>query len=264
MKRLLLHLSFFVFVLFGSARAYAYNNTYAVIVAVADYKYSTAINGDLKYTISDAEKFYSFLKSSAGGTTPSSNIAYLTNSNATRSNIITKAKNLFAKAKADDRVIFYFSGHGDRNCILPYDVDMFGTNLLWFSEIQAIFRCANCNTKLLIAYACHSGSMKEMIKRQTGGRHSSSSTTKPQIAVMMSCSANEYSIEAPELGQGVFSYYLINGLKGKADNDKNGKITLQELFYYVYNKTSQYGPKRQHPILFGNFDLRLIVGRVYK
>ena len=62
----------------------------------------------------------------------------------------------------------------------------------------------------------------------------------------------------------MFSYYLIKGLNGSADTDRNGKITIQELFYYVYRNTSQYGLRKQHPVLFGDFDLRLIVGRVNK
>lgn len=264
MKKQVCFILMFAFALLsGAFDAVAYNNTYAVVVAVADYKYATARNGDLKYTVNDASKFYNFLKSSAGGSVPSSNIVYLTNSSATRSNIITKTKTLYAKAKTDDRVIFYFSGHGDRSCFLPYDFDALGNNVLWFDEVQALFRCAKCNNKLLIADACFSGSMKNLIKRQTGGKQSTSGG-KQQIAVMMASGANEVSVESDELGQGVFSYYLIKGLNGNADTDRNGKITIQELFYYVYRNTSQYGLKKQHPVLFGDFDLRLIVGRVNK
>ena len=194
MKRVFLILMYVVALVLCALNVGAYNKTYAVIVAVADYKYATAMNGDLKYTVNDASKFYNFLKSAAGGSVPSANIVYLTNSSATRSNIITKTKTLFANAKTDDRVIFYFSGHGDRACFLPYDTDSYGNNLLWFDEVQVLFRCAKCNNKLLIADACFSGSMKNLIKRQTAGRTTSSSNEKQQIAVMMASGANEESV----------------------------------------------------------------------
>ncbi len=91
-------------------------------------------------------------------------------------------------------------------------------------------------------------------------------STNQNIAVMLSSKANETSLELPKLQQGVFSYALIKGLKGKADENKNGVITIKELFYYVHEEAlriSKDYDKQQTPVLFGNFDLNLIIGKVY-
>ena len=62
-----------------SSLALAYNNTYAIIIGVADYKNFAPGKGDLNYTVKDASSFAAFLKSKNGGSVPASNIILLTN-----------------------------------------------------------------------------------------------------------------------------------------------------------------------------------------
>lgn len=249
----------------------AYNNTYAVIIGVADYKNFAPGDGDLNYTINDAVSFAAFLKSKKGGNVPAANIVLLTDAHASKENIITKGKALFAKAKKDDRVIFYFSGHGSKGCFMPYDADDWGNNVLYFNEVKSIFRSAKCNTKLLFADACFSGSMKTGLSSKKEMKKSLEKSIKAasnmNIAVMMSCQGDETSMELGSLQQGLFTYYLMEGLSGKANSDGNKFITIQELYYYVYHKVQDRAahcrpPHKQTPELFGKFDLRLIVAKV--
>lgn len=247
----------------------AYNNTYAIIIGVADYKNFTYFDGDLNYTVNGANSFANFLMSKKGGSVPAANIVLLTNAQASKDNIIAKGKALFSKARKDDRVIFYFTGHGDKGCFLPYDVTVFGGNLLYFSEVKTIFKAAKCNTKLLFADACFSGSMKEGLSKNYELRSSIEKGNRlaenMNIAVMMSCQGDETSIESSSIEKGLFTYYLMEGLGGKANRDGNKYITIQELFYYVYHEVqdeaASWGHK-QTPELFGKFDLRLIVAKV--
>ena len=90
----------FIGLLFFASYAYAYNNTYAVIVGVADYKNDEYIN-DLPYTLNNTMAMYRFLRSKEGGLVPAKNICYLTDANATRANIIRNATALFSKAKEE-------------------------------------------------------------------------------------------------------------------------------------------------------------------
>lgn len=236
----------------------AYHNTYAVIIGVADYKDLTASTGDLKYTINDAIKFSEFLMSPNGGSVPSSNICLLLDANASRSKVLYEAKRIFAKSSTNDRVIFYFSGHGNKGIFFLYDGE------LTYDDLKSIFKTSKSKSKLLFADACFAGNVKTDIKNHTTdiGRDSNQ-----QIAMMLACSDGETSIESKQIKQGVFSYYLINGLAGYADENQNGNITIKELFKYVKYKTMKFGEKRDHkqtPVLFGNFDMNLIIGRVNK
>ena len=241
----------------------AYNNTYAVIVGVADYK-NLGPRDDLRYTINDAVSFATFLKSKKGGNVPATNIVLLVDKQATKANIVAKSKELFSKAKKDDRVIFYFGGHGVKGCFVPYDADGSDARFLYFDEIKAIFRSAKCDTKLLFADACQAGSMKVGLRSNTNNSKQSE-TANMNIAIMMACKSNEYSAELAQLRQGLFTYYLIEGLSGQANADGNRYITIQELFYYVYHKVQDKAKELNHtqtPELFGKFDLRLIVAKV--
>lgn len=267
MKRLLLFLAFIIG--FGGS-AYCYDNTYAVIIGVSDYQDDDM---DLQVADKDARMFYNFLTSEKGGSVPSDNIALLLNSRASKQNIIDNSIRIFSKAKKNDRIIFYFSGHGGSGFFCPYDVTMYGENLLYYYELKALFRKAKCKTKLIFADACKSGGLKG--DRSTASGNNNNKDDKMNIAVMLSCQYDELSQEiyGGGIDQGLFTYYLIRGLSGEANRDNSKYITIQELYYYVYEKVSDQADMMsektgqnypQHPLLFGNFDLRLIVGKVVK
>ena len=55
---------------------------------------------------------------------------------------------------------------------------------------------------------------------------------------------NESSFEDPELGFGVFTYYLWQGLRGQADRNKDGKVTANELVEYVRTNVYDHVTKR--------------------
>jgi uncharacterized caspase-like protein len=67
----------------------------------------------------------------------------------------------------------------------------------------------------------------------------------------------EVSIELQELGHGIFTYYLVNGLKGAADLNRDGIISLQELYEYVevqVTATSRAVGGNQHPVMKGEIE----------
>ncbi len=57
-------------------------------------------------------------------------------------------------------------------------------------------------------------------------------------------------------GHGVFTHYLLEGLKGKADGliEKDGIITLNEIFQYTSQRVARETGNKQHPVLSGDFD----------
>ncbi len=70
----------------------------------------------------------------------------------------------------------------------------------------------------------------------------------------MSSKSNETSLESSGLRQGVFSHFLIRGLKGEADRDGDRVVTMRELYQYVRERTSEYTGGLQSPLLQGDFD----------
>ena len=90
-------------------------------------------------------------------------------------------------------------------------------------------------------------SLSQALASSTGG-----------YAVLQSSSAYQKSIESPSYQQGVFSYWLLKGLKGGADYNQDMIVTIQEVFKYltikVPNDALKKSGKKQNPELDGVFD----------
>jgi hypothetical protein len=241
---------------------------YALIVGIGDY-----INFEkLNFTKGDAMAFYRHLKSPAGGMLSNDNILLLTDRDANALKIRNKMADLFAMADSNDLVIFYFAGHGIDGAFLPVDYDGFSNYLDHNSLINAM-QDSEAKYKIIIADACHSGSFaikyeeyrkngdKFPLTSVRGGKtvndrlkdfYGSFSKAKKGLAVISSSAADEISLEANNLKQGVFSYYLIEALKGAADSDQNTIISAKELFNYVFEKVHQFTAGYQTPNFMGH------------
>ena len=84
---------------------------------------------------------------------------------------------------------------------------------------------------------------------------------KDQV-ILTASKASEVSEEREDLGHGVFTYYLLDGLKGKADLDGDGVITVDEIYTYVSKKVPEATGQNQNPVKTGEVEGQLILGRV--
>jgi uncharacterized caspase-like protein len=71
---------------------------------------------------------------------------------------------------------------------------------------------------------------------------------------------NEVSGEDDELRHGVFTSFLLEGLRGKADTDKDGMITVDEVYRYVSREVPRANGQEQHPVKKGIVEGQLILG----
>ena len=70
------------------------------------------------------------------------------------------------------------------------------------------------------------------------------------------------SVEKDELGHGVFTYYLMEGLRGPADTDADGLVTVDEAYRYVSVKVPEATGQEQHPVKKGSVEGQLVMGIV--
>ena len=74
------------------------------------------------------------------------------------------------------------------------------------------------------------------------------------------------SIELPELGHGIFTYYLVRGAaRAPADCNRDGIVSLQELYEYVEQQVvtkSRAVGGNQHPVMKGELEGVLPLVRV--
>jgi len=252
---------------------------WAVVIGVGAYE--SASIPRLKYTVSDAEAIHQTLIGPAGF--KKDNVLLLTDRSERKPTLrnVKWALGTFLgrSAKKDDTVLIFFAGHGapevdtrgmERDGLAKYlipsdaDPDDLYSTALPMDELQTIFARIEAERVVAFLDACYSGA--------AGGRTFSAKRTRAGTvddlflerltrskgrAIVTASRPTEVSIELPELGHGIFTYYLVQGLKGAADANRDGIVSLQELYEYleqqVTTKSRAVGGN-QHPVMKGEME----------
>jgi uncharacterized caspase-like protein len=129
-------------------------------------------------------------------------------------------------------ILVYYSGHSDQHGLL-LDGQRYP-----YGALRRAIESLDADVKLAVLDSCLSGS----ILRQKGGRHRppfllDESSSVKGMAVLTSSSANEASQESDELRGSFFTHALVSGLRGAADESKDGRVTLQEAYRFAFDET---------------------------
>ncbi len=251
---------------------------WAVVIGISQYR---AVQ-PLRYADKDALAFHDYLANHIG--IPKEQTTLLLNDQATLMNLKrTLGTDLKRKASEKDTVIVYYAGHGAPEAdasandddglekyIVPYDADpkdLYTTGLP-MREIETIFQRLTPERVIFISDSCYSGAtagrtFATASRRAVVSENFLSRLSKGKGRIVLSASkASEVSEEREELGHGVFTYYLLEGLRGKADADKDGIITVDEAYGYVSKRVPEVTGQNQHPVKKGEVEGQLVLGHV--
>jgi uncharacterized caspase-like protein len=241
---------------------------WAIIIGISNYK-DPKLN--LNYAHRDAEEIYNILIKSNDGPFAEDHITKLINNDATYSKIRKALRNFLKKPDKDDLVLIYFSCHGapdpdrpNNTYILPYDTDPddIASTALHMGEIQSAIHDNLLSKKIIIiADTCHSAAIGGDIGRRNVKNSSEIinryfdelAKSKEGTALITSAEANEVAFEDKKWGNGhgVFTHFLLEGLRGKADGygggKKDGIVSVGELFEYVRDNVKKHTDNKQHP-----------------
>ena len=220
---------------------------YALVVGIGLYK-NTHVE-PAAFAAKDARKVREHL--SRMGAFPEQNLTLLTNEAATRSDILVALQKILRQARARDTVFIYFAGHGiavpeDGKTdfvpyLLPYDGDPHNPALtsLRVSELKHTIGEMASGKVMLVLDCCFSGTGRSV--RMPGTRAMSIVVKDPVAAmppagskvVMTACGPRQVSHEYKAKGYGLFTYFMLLGMRGAADVDADGWVSAKELFTYV-------------------------------
>jgi Tfp pilus assembly protein PilF len=227
--------------------------SYALIVGISAYK-NLAANQQLQYAERDAQAIFTVLISPEGGNFKAENVHVLTNEKATLASLRREIDTwLPGAAKADDRVVIYFAGHGfivgGKGYLAPYDFDIARaseTGLPMDELGAAIGSKIQAKWKVLLTDACHSGAISPEDTENLNGKLANLDRS---LFSLTASRARERSFEHPDLrgGHGVFTHFVVLGLEGEADTDQNGVVTADELAEYVHTQVREYTGGQQNP-----------------
>ena len=244
-------------------------NLWAVVIGVSKYK-NLAPKSQLEFANRDAEAFANFLRSPNGGGFPSSHLTLLTNQAATLSAVRSAlGTTLPRSAEPDDIVVIFFAGHGvvegERDgYLLAHDSDpqnLYATALQLSELNRIITERLKARTVILIADACHSGQLgwtsrgmadDIMINRYLEEIGKSGKG----VFRLLASRQDQRSYEGKDWGggHGVFTWFLLQGLSGQADSDKDGFVRVGELLNYLSETVPKATQSLQHPRAAGDID----------
>ncbi len=163
---------------------------------------------------------------------------------------IEDALDLLYKATQDDTVILFLAGHGvneDGNYyFLPKDAKQ--RNERWRKSSVIKWRVlqdaleGTAGRRILLVDTCHSGNAfnARLVKDAANAR----------ITIISATDSNSFAQELPDLKHGVFTYALLEGLKGKADVNRDNLIKIKELDNYISEQVEELTDGSQMSVSF--------------
>jgi formylglycine-generating enzyme required for sulfatase activity len=242
---------------------------YAIIIGIEDYADENI--DDVRYAENDAIEVYNLLLEAEQDGYEKENVELILNKDATIETLGTKIRETFEKIYSQDSLLIFFARHGDYTSIggyiLPADYRKGEEITVKGYPISNINRfCHHRRPKNFIFFfdSCHSGSaVGEINLGYARGDQAMRLKMQEQIiesasgegrVIITSCMADELSWGFDELRNGVFTHYLLEGLRGKADQNADGHIDVDELYSYVYENVVDYARNKgikQNPVKNG-------------
>ena len=255
------------------------SEVWAAIIGINDYQNQGI--PDIKYAVADARAMDEYLQNHMN--ISPDHIFALYDENASKTEIEKILGDILPrKARPQDTVIIYYSGHGapypdpsspDGDNVSKYllasdtDPESMWATAVPMERIRSIFSRIPSERVVFLADTCYSGASGgktlAMFTRTTLNDNFLDRLAAGRGRIIITASgAGELAREDENLGggHGVFTYYLLEGLKGAADADGDKLITSGEAYEYVFKNVSRHTQNMQHPIKKGEEERPIILG----
>jgi uncharacterized caspase-like protein len=183
-------------------------------------------------------------------------VKVLVDQGATRDAVVDGLEWLQKEVTERDVGMLFLAGHGINTSdglyyFAPanFDLNSVKRTGVVFTEIRDTL--ANLAGKaLFFVDTCHSGNV-------LGGRRAlpdlnsvvnELSSAENGVVVFSSSTGREIAFENPVWGNGAFTKALVEGIMGKADPNRTGRVTHKSLDIYVSERVKELTGGRQHPV----------------
>ena len=246
------------------------DNKIALIIGIENYEGITKAT----YANLDAKYFNEYTRQVFG--VKNENIKLLIDDDATLTKTnVALYKWLAGKIRANQTdLIIYFAGHGlatndgKELYFLPQDGDPDLLKRTAISRTELFKEIVNLEPKSVTMFldTCYSGVSREEETLLATARPirivaDNEGKIPDNFTIFSASQLNQISSGLKGAKHGIFSYYLMKGLEGKADTNKNKEITNGELLAYMDQNVSQKAlelGRQQNPSLAGNPDQVLV------
>lgn len=244
---------------------------YILAVGINKYK-NPALN--LNYAEPDAKGIADFFKRQGEGLFKNVDIREIYNEQATKETIISKLGQL-QNTNPQDAILIYLAGHGeninDKWYFIPHEVtypereDDVKTKGISSDELSGYIKNIKAQKILVLIDACKSGAVLVAFRGFEDRKALSQLSRSTGVHIVAASTKDQFAAEVKELGHGVFTYILLEGLKGKAAG-KGETVTVRKLMGYVEEQlpdiTRKYKQEAQYPVVDSKgMDFPLVVAK---
>lgn len=228
-----------------------YSSSHALIIGINNYQYASPLG----YAINDAEVTAKLLVDEFGF--DGKNVLLLTDGHATRACIIDSFLSYASKSDVDDRILFFFAGHGhtvsgrrgEVGFLVPYDGELRSlSTLIRWDELTRNADLIPAKHVLFVMDACYGGLAITRSLAPGSMRFLKDMLLRYSRQVLTAGKANEVVADAggPMPRHSIFTGHFIEALKGKAASE-DGIITANGLMAYVYERVAKDQQSHQTP-----------------
>jgi len=239
-------------------------NCYLVAIGINEYR-NPAL--DLNYAKADAEAFSNVIHDKSSGLFKKIEIHELVDTEATRNNILSLMDKLATTVRPEDVLLFYYAGHGsmvgNKFYFIPtesvslYQEDKLNSESIYAGLIQEKLKNIPALKQIVILDACQSGGSTEILAQRGASEEKALAQLSrgSGVHVLAASGSEQFAAEVNELGHGVFTYIILDALKGSADGaPRDGNVTVYELKAYLNDQvpelTEKYKGTPQWPYTF--------------
>ena len=235
-----------------------------IVVGINDYQNKSM---SLNYAMADATSFKEEVEKDARSIIANIKTYFVSNNTADKTGITNAFKQVQLTAKAQDVFIFYYAGHG----VIGKDKEFYlvPTDVSDLKNVQTELEQKGIASKLLQQYAidiqaqkqlfildaCQSAGAFEKLLSNDGDQQKSLAVVARSTGThwMAASGAQQFANEFSSLGHGVFTYVLLQALKGEAANNK--MITVNGLKNFLQVQVpllmKKYNGAAQYPASYG-------------
>ncbi|OBJ86612.1 caspase family protein [Mycobacterium asiaticum] len=215
----------------------------ALIVGIDYYEHIQGLSG----AVNDAYAMKSVLERNADGTLnfPTPHLLVGTGPGAAVERIELKESVRQLFADDSEIALFYFAGHGyieDTGGFLCASDCKSGDDGLSLAEVMSLANLSKAKNKVIILDSCHSG------VAGTNAFAGNVAEISEGVTILTASTANQYAMETPGGGSGVFTTLFVDALNGAAAN-LVGAITPGSVYAHI---DQSLGPWAQRPVFKTN------------
>ena len=224
-----------------SAKIIQKKNSYAIVIGVENYRQKLP---KADFAVSDAKKVSEYLEKVLGY--PEKNVITLLNEQAAKSDFEKYFERWLGNNVDNDATVFvYFSGHGAPDpknggaYLVPYDGDPTFIAETGYSLKRMYDALGKLQAKEIVVAldSCFSGAGGRSVIAK-GARplvmsHQGSLALSKNMTVLSASSGEQISSTYDEKGHGLFTYFLLKGIKYEDVVKADGSIKMDDLFNYI-------------------------------